>query len=261
MPKKDSNYKKIALFWTGIFLLGGFAGILGSNLLIPWLAGISPFSKIGWISRAKDGTTIINRTEKVTVSEDLAYLDAVNNLTNSVVAIRSERQYRLINNRQVPLAKPEILAEGSGFILTSDGYIVTSSVFVSNTATRYVISQSGKDEEATLVKNDAQNGLALFKISESNLPAVAMVDSSAIKLGERVFLMGMQISASSTDPFARAGFVYLLSPGLKVDFTVNQISNGGPLIDLEGNVFALAAVDKNGNISPIDSVYIRNLLK
>ena len=258
---KHLNYKKIVGFWVVVFLLGGLAGVLGSQLLLPWLAGFSPFSKIGWIARTQNGTTIINKTEKITISEDLAYLDAIGKLGTSVVAIRSEKQYQLVNKKQVLLAKPEVLTEGTGFILTSDGYIVTAAALVPETATSYILMGESREVEAQVIKREAQSGLALLKTSESNLPVVMFADPESVKLGEEVILMGMQNIATSTNQFVHLGFLRSISPDLSVDFGENQLANGGPLINLQGEVIGLALIDKNGTIQIVDEEKIRELLK
>jgi S1-C subfamily serine protease len=261
MVKKQPNYKKIVAFWVAVFVVGGLAGALSSQLLLPWLAGISPFSKIGWISRVKDGTTIINRTEKVTISEDLAYLDAIGKLTNSMIAIRCEKHYRLINKKQVLLAKPEVLTEGSGFILTSDGYVVTALTLVPEAATRCILIREGREVEAQVVKRDVQNSLALIKTTDSNLPVVSMGDSTSIKLGEAVFLIGEKNIATSTSQFVHLGYIRTIAPDLSVDFSESQLANGSPLGNLRGEVIGLNLINSQGVIKIVAEDKIRNLLK
>lgn len=259
--KKKRDYKKIFVFWATVFLLGGLAGILGTQLLLPWLAGHWPFNKIGWIERAKEGTTIINRTERIIISEDLAYLDAINHLSNSVVGVRAEKHYRLINKRQVPLSKPEILAEGSGFILTSDGLIVTADILVPQVATRVIVIRENKEIEAQIIKRDELNGLALLKTNEANLPVVTFGDANNLKLGETVFLVGMNNSTSTPVQFINIGFAKTLLPEISVNFSENQLTNGSPLANIKGEVLGLNLVDKDGAIHVVLTNKIKELLK
>ena len=262
MPKKKKlNYQKVVGFWVAVFLLGGVAGILGSQLLLPWLGGHWPFSKIGWIERAKNCTTVINKTEKITISQDLAYLEAISHLSNSLVGIRAEKHYRLINKKQVPLIKPEILAEGSGFILTSDGVVVTANVLAPETATRYIVIRDNKETEAQLTKRDEQNGLALLKTNESNLSVVTLGDANNLKLGEMVFLLGVNNSTSTPAKFINSGFIKTLLPEIAVNFIENQLATGGPLANSKGEVLGLNLIDKYGEIKIVNEEKIRALLK
>ena len=259
--QKKKNYKKIAGFWVAVFLLGGLAGILGSQLLLPWLAGHWPFNKIGWIERAKDCTTIINKTEKITVAQDLAYLDAIGRISNSVVGIRAERNYRLVNKKQVPLAKPEVLAEGSGFVLTSDGLVVTANVLAPETATRYIVIRNNKETEAQLTKRDEKNGLAFLKTSDSNLPVVTLGDVNNLQLGETIFLVGMNNSTTTPSQFTNIGFIKSYLPEISINFNESQLANGSPLVNIKGEVLGLNLVDKAGNIKVVTEEKISALLK
>jgi S1-C subfamily serine protease len=73
--------------------------------------------------------------------------------------------------------------------------------------------------------------------------------------------MGMQNIATSTNQFVHLGFLRSISPDLSVDFGENQLANGGPLINLQGEVIGLALIDKNGTIQIVDEEKIRELLK
>lgn len=258
---KKLKYKKIAVFWGAVFLLGGLAGVLAMQFFLPWLAGVAPFNKIGWLARIKDCTTIINQTERITVSQDLAYLDAISRLSNSVVGVRAERHYRIVNKKQVPLAKPEILAQGSGFVLTSDGLVATANILVPQAATRFIVINRGKETEAQVIKRDEQNGLSLLKINETNLPVVTFGDANNLKLGETVLLVGTNISTSTPIQFTNIGFARTLLPEISVNFSESQLANGSPLANIKGEVIGLNLVDVNGQIKVVGEDKIRELLK
>jgi len=260
MQKNKINFKKVAGFWVAVFLLGGLAGVLAIQVFLPWLAGITPFSKIGWIARIKDCTTIINQTEKITISQDLAYLDAIARLSNSVVGIRAEKHYRIVNKKQVLLAKPEVLAQGSGFILTGDGLIVTANSLVPETATRFIIARDSSEIEGQLVKRDVPNGLALLKINETNLPVVALGDSFNLKLGESVFVLGVDNSSSTPSKFINLGFISSLEPVIKTSLNENQWGIGSPLVNIKGEVIGLDLYE-DGKDKVVTEEKIRALLK
>ncbi|MBU1102215.1 serine protease [Patescibacteria group bacterium] len=260
--KNKKDYKKIITFWATVFLVGGAAGILATQFFLPWLATIPSLSKINWISNVKNGTTVINKTERIIIGQDLAYQDAIGRLSNSVVAVRAERQYRVVNKKQVPLAKPEILTQGTGFILTGDGVIATADVLVPETATNFIVIKDNKEIEAQVLKRDEQSGLTLLKIGESNLSVVSLGDLENIKLGEMVFLLGAENSAlGGLNKFVNIGYVKTLAPEITFNFSESQLANGSPMANGRGEVLGLSLIDKDGKIKMVSEEKIRGLLK
>ena len=249
---KKRYYSKIIGFCLLVFVLGGIAGILGSQILLPWLANFSPFNKIGWVCRVKEGTTIINRTERVVVTPDAAYQDAIAKLSNSVVAVRTERQAG---------GKTDVLAEGTGFVLTGDGLIVTVNNLLPKGANRVIIIRNNQEFEAITVKEDDGNNLVLLKIADNNLPVVALGDRSNLKLGETVFLIGSQALAGEYNRFVSLGFVRSVLPEIGVNFSENQLANGGPLVNIKGEVLGSCLVDKTGRVNVVTEDKIRQLMK
>ncbi|TSC53447.1 MAG: protease Do [Parcubacteria group bacterium LiPW_39] len=260
MDKNQRNYKKLIGFWALVFLVGGIAGIIFGQLVIPWLTNFRPFNKIGWLCHVKEGTTIINRTEKIYLTQDLAYQEAVNRLANSVVAIRAERSIK-VSQQQAPSAKPEVLARGSGFILTGDGLIITANVIVPKAATQILVFKDGKEIEARLIKRDEKNNLALLKIDQTNLPVVNLGDLSSVKLGEMVLSVGAEQLKESLNKFTNFGFIRTLLPEVAVTFSENQLATGGLLANLKGEVLGLVIVDKEGKIKIAGEDKIRELIK
>lgn len=248
MAKKKKNYKKLAAFWVAVFLVGGVAGLFFGQVVAPWLASYWPFNKIAWLCHTKEGTTIINKTEKVYLTQDLAYLDSIGRLVNAAALIRSERG-------------SSVLIRGTGFVLASDGYLVTTSTNVPRNATRFVVVRDGREKEAQVIKRDDQNNLALLKIDENNLPVVGLGDANGLKLGQMVFLLGAQVQdAKIFNPLAQIGFIRTLSPQLTLNFTELQMS-GAPLATVNGEVMGLVLAGRDGDIEVITSDKIRQLLK
>jgi len=91
-----------------ILIIGGLGGILADQFFLPYLATISPFSKIELIRQARDGTTIINPSEKITITENTALEQAIDKISPCLVAIQAYQGKVLIS-------------QGTGFIVTSDG--------------------------------------------------------------------------------------------------------------------------------------------
>lgn len=243
----EKNYKKIFAFWALVFLVGGMAGIIFGQLIVPWLTNFRPFSAIGWLGYIKNGTTIINRTEKIYLTQDLAYQEAIDRVVNSVVAVRAE-----LNKK--------VLAETSGFILTSDGLIVTANSVVPKATGQILVVRDNKESEAQLLGQDKENGLALLKLSETNLPVVNFGDSANLKLGEMVFLVGAGTANETFSKFANVGFIKTLEP-LTLTISESPSASGSPLINIKGEVLGLNLVDKEGKIKVVLIERVRELLK
>lgn len=244
---ENKDYKKLIGFWGLVFLVGGVAGIIFGQLIVPWLTNFRPFSAIGWLGHIKDGTTIINRTEKIYLTQDLAYQEAIDRVANSVVAVRAQ-----LNKK--------VLAQASGFILTSDGLIVTANSVVPKSTGQILVVRDNKESEAELLGQDKENGLALLKLSETNLPVVNFGDPGNLKLGEMVFLVGAGTSNETFTKFVNVGFIKKLEP-LTLTISESPSASGSPLINIKGEVLGLNLVDKDGEIKVVLAEKIKELLK
>jgi S1-C subfamily serine protease len=245
MPKQK-DYKKIIGFWALVFLVGGVAGLLFGQFLIPWLATVPSLSKIGWICNVKEGTTIINKTEKIYLTQDSAYQEAIAKIANSVVAVRSERSGK-------------IATENSGFILTSDGLVATSDSI--SKGRKIFIVKDNKEYEAQIIKQDKENNLALLKINEANLPVVSFGESDNLKLGEMVFLVGAVKEDDAFNEFTNIGFIKTLAPEITFTFSETSLASGASLSNIKGEVLGLCLIDKNGNVKLVEAEKIRELMK
>jgi len=246
MPKKK-DYKKIIGFWLLVFLIGGFSGVFFSQTFLPWLTSFSPFNKVGWLCNVKDNTTIINKTEKVYISQEMAYQEAINRVGNAVVAVRVERAGR------APV-------ENSGFILTGDGLIATAN-FNLLAGAKILVLRDNKEYLAELVKQDKENSLALLKISADNLPVVTFGDGASLRLGEKVFLVGAAKINDNFAKFINVGFIKALAPELALTFTESPLADGAALGNVEGKVLGLALISKQGVVKLVGEEKIEELIK
>jgi serine protease Do len=136
---------------------------------------------------------------------------------------------------------------GSGFILSSDGYIMTNNHVISN-ADEIKITLSDQTElKAVLIGADPRSDLALLKVEAENLPVVSVGTSENLKVGEWVLAIG--------SPF---GFEHTVTAGivsgkkrslpnesyvgyLQTDVAINPGNSGGPLFNLNGDVVGVNA--------------------
>lgn len=132
---------------------------------------------------------------------------------------------------------------GSGFIMSSDGYIITNNHVVRKAEEIEVILEGGKKHTANIVGTDPVTDLALLKIDpEGPLPAVEMGDSSALAIGDSVFAignpfgLGHTVTAGIVSAKGRALGIGRYDNFIQTDAAINPGNSGGPLFDYEGKV-------------------------
>ncbi|MFZ1987432.1 MAG: trypsin-like peptidase domain-containing protein [Minisyncoccia bacterium] len=210
---------------------------------------------------------------------------AVAKVTPAVVSIVETKQTQFVvsytdafgKTAEIPAnTSPKKVASGTGFLVRSNGYIVTNRHVVADTdvGVVYTVTLSdGSEKIATVVWRDPTEDIAILKISGTEFPTVPLGDSSMLHLGETVFAVGNVlgkysnsvstgiISGLNRSLKARGsdGAIESLSGVIQTDAAVNFGNSGGPLVDLEGNAVGVnvATVSDSENISfsiPISEV-------
>jgi serine protease Do len=134
---------------------------------------------------------------------------------------------------------------GSGFIISSDGYILTNNHVVQGADEIIVRLSDRRELDAQLVGADERADLALLKVKASGLPSVELGDSDKLKVGEWVLAIG---SPFGFDYSVTAGIVSAKGrslpnesyvPFIQTDVAINPGNSGGPLFNLEGEVVGI----------------------
>ena len=144
---------------------------------------------------------------------------------------------------------------GSGFIVSPEGYILTSSHVVADPEADYtVIFEPTKRYPAKVISRDPINDVAVLKINVKNFPYLELGDSDKIELGESVVAVGNAlgefhdtvssgiISGMSRAISAFSGFtdqVAQLRGLIQTDAAINPGNSGGPLVNIEGKVIGI----------------------
>ena len=150
-------------------------------------------------------------------------------------------------------------AQASGFIISSDGYILTNNHLVGG-ADKVLVKVVGRAEtEAKVVGTDAATDVAVVKIDGDNLPYLKLADSDKLQVGEWVVAIGNPfglshsvtagiVSAKGRSGLALEGISY--QDFIQTDAAINPGNSGGPLINLDGKVVGIntAIVGPGGNI-------------
>ncbi len=142
-------------------------------------------------------------------------------------------------------------SQGTGFFITSDGYILTNNHIVENAIKVIVTSLSGNEYEAKIVGTDPKTDLALLKVEDNNLPYAELGDSANLKVGEWVLAIGNPLGMEHT---VTAGIVSAkgrqLGVGMNVpeiqdfiqtDAAINRGNSGGPLVNIQGEVIGITS--------------------
>lgn len=143
---------------------------------------------------------------------------------------------------------------GSGFLISADGYIVTSYHVISDADTIVVRLMDGQEFDATIVGEDPGSDLALLKIKANQLPFAKFGSADAVKVGEWVLAIGAPFGFDYT---VTAGIVSAKGRGLRTekyvpfiqtDVAINPGNSGGPLFNMKGEVIGINAqiVSRNG---------------
>ena len=167
-----------------------------------------------------------------------------------------------------PARQQPVRGAGSGFVVDSDGYVVTNHHVVADADEITVHLVDGRELKAEIVGQDDKTDLALLKIDVSDLDAVEFGDSDDTRVGDWVFAMGNPFGLGGT---ATAGIVSARSRDLRsgpyddylqIDAPINQGNSGGPVFNTDGEVVGVntAIISPNGGSVGIGFAIPSNLV-
>jgi serine protease Do len=134
---------------------------------------------------------------------------------------------------------------GSGFFISSDGYILTNAHVIEGADEIDVRLTDKREFKARVIGVDRRSDVALIKIAASGLPVVRFGDPAALKVGEWVVAIGSPFGFDNT---VTAGIVSAkgrllpeenLVPFIQTDVAINPGNSGGPLFNLNGEVIGI----------------------
>jgi len=246
-------------------------------------------------STAANIAELARRNEVAQKSETQLLQDAVAKVTPAVVSIVESRVMPQLQvtyenpfgndpffqgfGMQVPVYQQvgtttQQVSAGTGFLVRSNGYIVTNKHVVPDAnATYTVLLASGKQKEGTVVWRSSTEDLAVVKIAGSGYTTIPLGDSSTLQLAQSVFavgnalgqysnsvsvgvISGLNRSISASD---EQGNAETLNGVIQTDAAINPGNSGGPLVDLSGEAVGInvALVQGSENIGfslPINEV-------
>jgi putative serine protease PepD len=222
-----NNTKILAISVTSAFAFGGGAALVGQLTDDP-------------AQPAARSATAQNRL----VSDDGTAKQVYDGATDAVAYISA--------------ATAEGQATGSGFVVSSDGLIVTNAHVVDGAGEVAVKIGTGGDQlPAEIVGIDASRDLALLDVDGSDLPALELGDSGKVEVGDATYAIGNPYGldhtlttgvVSALDRPLQAPDGATIEGGIQTDAALNPGNSGGPLLDASGKVIGVnAQIATGGN--------------
>ena len=221
--------------WLLAGLVGGLVGALvASGVFVATDDDSAPSTTT--VVREPADASVSRETRTISESGDLAEIIA--KVEPAVVAITTADQTGTDSGA------------GTGFVITSDGYIVTNNHVAEGASGIRVAFTNGDEKNARLVGREAGTDLAVLKVDGTNLATVELGDSDDVQVGDDVVAIGNALALDGGLSVTR-GIVSglhrevptdsgaVLIGMLQTDATINFGNSGGPLVDSDGRVIAI----------------------
>ncbi|HRH31348.1 MAG TPA: trypsin-like peptidase domain-containing protein [Candidatus Paceibacterota bacterium] len=219
-----------------------------------------------------DDSIITNAVQKtnpavvsITISKDVPKYETLNNIDPFGFFFQTPFQNGT-ENREI--------GNGSGFLVSNDGYIVTNRHVVEDEDASYTVTlNDSKKYPAKIIAVDQVYDVAIIKIEGNSFPFIALGDSSRLQLGSTVIAIGNAlgqfkntVSVGVVSGLSRSiragdgmGNSEQLDQVIQTDAAINPGNSGGPLLDLNGQVVGINVAVAQGSQSigfalPINSV-------
>ena len=185
-------------------------------------------------------------------NKDAHILDAYSGTITGVAAKVSQSVAHIQVDKKVrdPRTNKQAIAQasGSGFIISSDGYVVTNHHVIEDAVKIEVLFSDGRRLAADLKGADPSTDIAVLKIYDSNLKALHFANSDLLQAGQIAVAvgnpLGLQYSVtagvvSALGRTLRAKNGRLIDDVIQTDAALNPGNSGGPLVDSSGNVIGV----------------------
>ena len=223
--------KKKLLEILKIFVVSIFGGLFAQQIIWPLLLQNSFFAQY----KQSEAPIYMTESSEFFIQENTALEKAIEQVERSVVGIRT-------------ITKNDNVLEGSGLIVTSDGLAVTLAELVP-LGSNLSVYIDGVLVSAQVLKRDLEENLALIKIDKSNLGTLSFAEADKIKLGKRVFLLGIIFDNGDIDRVVNEGSIRFLSEDLiETNMFDGQSLLGSPLFDIEGSFLGLNFLNLEGRV-------------
>ncbi len=263
--KKNSDFGKTVM-------IPFVSGILGATLVVGICAGV-PSIKNNLIGSQSNSNSVSSSIDYNTINTSLVSLSSYSDtgiavaqkVLPSVVGIKVEYSVNSIFSQSSTTAT----AEGSGVIISSDGYILTNNHVVnssssSSTSSYYEIGKANSmsvylynDDTAypaKIIGTDEQTDLAVIKIDKTDLTSAELGDSDTVQVGEWCMAIGNPLGMKSS---VTTGSISALNRQItdsdnktytltQTDAAINSGNSGGALVNSKGQVIGINTLKASG---------------
>ena len=250
MPKAEKKpfWKKPGAMIAGVLVAAMLAGFGGSAIGNAVFGGSSGGTTV---YEGKRATSVIN-TASIDTSKQMTAAEVYAANVNSTVGITTQVTTNYWGYTT------QSAASGSGFIYTSDGYIITNYHVIESASSIKVTLYDGTSYDAQLIGYDESNDVAVLKIDATGLTPVTVGDSDNLNVGDSVVAIGnplgeLTFSLTSGAVSALDREVTLSSNVtmklIQTDCAINSGNSGGALFNLYGEVIGITNAKYSGSSS------------
>ena len=208
----------------------------------------------------KDNVSVIYSQSGETVSRlsangERSVTDVVDQVADAVVEIRCTVKVQVGGYWFQRPTSYSATSAGSGVILSADGLIVTNCHVIEGATDITVRLRNGTEYAASLVGSDAEHDIAVLRVQAENLTYATFGDSSALKVGQTVVVIGNPLGTlggTVTD-----GIISALDRDITIDGTtmrllqtnasINSGNSGGGMFDLDGRLIGVVKAKSTGD--------------
>ncbi|WP_342319299.1 S1C family serine protease [Corynebacterium mayonis] len=231
-PKRPSSAPVLAVALVTALAAGGGAGYLAGS-------AANPPQQVSALEQPNE-----NKTEALPVGE------------GSVEAVADQVLPAVVS---IGVESLRGMSEGSGSIISSDGYVLTNHHVIADAAAGGakidVTLNDGTRHAARFIASDVNTDVGVLKIEGvEGLPVISFGDSDQLKVGQDVVAVGSPLGLSATVTSgivsalnrpvraSQGGSDSSLMDGIQTDAAINPGNSGGPLVDMNGNLIGMNSV-------------------
>lgn len=263
-PKRIRKIIKWSIILIVVVIVSGIVAVTADRFLFPYLSTVPSLRNYEFL-KPRETEIIIQEKETVKIEESDIINEAIKKLKPTIVTI--------IPKEDEDLSASKLYGDenyGSGFVITSDGLIVTNNQIINDINKEYeVFTSENKKYKSKEIYQDPSSEIIFIKIDADNLPVVSLGVSDDLRIGQKIVNMGRDFRDSQN--FATLGVVSslysLTMRGLNeeqydgmivVDSEINSKNLGGALIDLSGRVYGINVKSSDNRstnyVIPVDAI-------
>jgi len=226
-----------------IFIIGMVGGIFADQIFWPYFVERPLFYQY----RLEKKPVYVTEKKEVIIQENTALTNAIEKVEKAIIGIRTK-------------TRTGKTLEGSGLIVTSDGLVVTLAELVPQ-GSNFSFFIDGKKVSYQILKRDLKKNLALIKVEEPNLQTCSFANFNELKLGERIFLVGVIFKKGEPSKIINEGVAKNFSEDLiNTNIFENHLLAGSTLFNIRGEVLGINTIDSDGQIITIPISKIKSFI-